>query len=65
MKYLFMRNYYSLLLALFFPLVFFQAQNVSDDFEGSGTITTWYGDNCGSSGGLGSTTCLIVLQLLM
>ncbi|MFK7756854.1 MAG: family 16 glycosylhydrolase [Flavobacteriales bacterium] len=23
------------------------AQTVQDDFEGNGTITTWYGDNCG------------------
>ncbi|MEL7004043.1 MAG: beta-glucanase, partial [Bacteroidota bacterium] len=23
------------------------AQTVEDDFEGEGTITTWFGDNCG------------------
>ena len=38
---------------LYFIIVFLlclntiEAQIVEDDFEGSGTITSWYGDNCG------------------
>jgi len=36
-----------LLLSIFFGLVInINAQNVEDNFEGSGTITTWFGDNC-------------------
>lgn len=35
------------LLVISFLLAFISnAQTVQDDFEGSGTITTWYGDNC-------------------
>ncbi|HSF90488.1 MAG TPA: family 16 glycosylhydrolase [Saprospiraceae bacterium] len=33
------------LLLLYLPLIS-SAQAVQDDFEGNGTITTWYGDNC-------------------
>jgi len=29
-----------------------QTQMVKDDFEGNGTITSWYGDNCGLETGL-------------
>lgn len=35
-----------LLVTLCLPL-FALAQTVSDDFEGNGTINTWYGDDCG------------------
>jgi beta-glucanase (GH16 family) len=41
-----MRNLFTLLAITFFTTIFSQ-QNVADDFEGSGTITTWYGDACG------------------
>ncbi len=42
-----MRNflYYIALVSSF--LVSTQAQNISDNFEGSGNITTWFGDACG------------------
>lgn len=38
-------RYFYFLLFLLGTLV--NAQVVQDDFEGGGTITTWYGDNCG------------------
>ena len=38
---------YSFLILLFISFLPSKAQNVSDDFEGNGTITSWYGDNCG------------------
>tara|TARA_R110002073_G_scaffold145532_2_gene297650 strand:- start:14732 stop:16357 length:1626 start_codon:yes stop_codon:yes gene_type:complete len=41
-----MRNYYFILFS-FFSLSLFSQQTVEDNFEGSGTITTWFGDNCG------------------
>ena len=41
-----MRSYLPIFLA--FVTFLFQAQTtVEDDFEGSGTITSWYGDDCG------------------
>ncbi|WGD34766.1 family 16 glycosylhydrolase [Olleya sp. YS] len=39
-----MRHFY---LLLFFLCSLVNAQVVQDDFEGGGTITSWYGDNCG------------------
>lgn len=37
-----------LLLLLFtYSVVGYSQQTVEDDFEGSGTITTWFGDDCG------------------
>lgn len=41
-----MQNLFTLLALTFFTSLFSQ-QNVTDDFEGNGTITTWAGDNCG------------------
>jgi hypothetical protein len=41
-----MQNLFTLLAVTFFTSIFSQ-QNVADDFEGNGTITTWAGDNCG------------------
>ena len=41
-----MQNLCTLLALTFFTSIFSQ-QNVTDDFEGNGTITTWAGDNCG------------------
>jgi beta-glucanase (GH16 family) len=41
-----MRNLFTLLALAFFTTIFSQ-QNVEDDFEGSGTISSWFGDNCG------------------
>ncbi|MEN0003520.1 MAG: family 16 glycosylhydrolase [Bacteroidota bacterium] len=39
---------HTLLLGLFLSLSSLSyAQPVQDDFEGNGTITTWFGDNCG------------------
>ncbi|EDP69845.1 beta-glucanase precursor [Flavobacteriales bacterium ALC-1] len=40
-----MKNLYSLILC--FSVLCLNAQVVEDDFEGNGTITTWYGDDCG------------------
>ena len=41
-------KYYFTLFILFASIsVCSQVQTVEDDFEGSGTITTWYGDECG------------------
>ncbi len=47
-----MTRFYKLFLSILtisFPLFGFSqnATNVNDDFEGSGTISTWAGDNCG------------------
>ena len=39
-------RYICLGLLLMFTISF-QSQTVEDDFEGAGTITTWYGDDCG------------------
>ena len=40
-----------LFLVLFFITITFvglsQVQSVQDDFEGNGTITSWYADDCG------------------
>ncbi|WP_104808379.1 glycoside hydrolase family 16 protein [Polaribacter filamentus] len=41
-----MQNLFTLLALTFFASIFSQ-QNVVDDFEGNGTITTWAGDDCG------------------
>jgi beta-glucanase (GH16 family) len=41
-----MRNLFTLLAITFLTSIFSQ-QNVLDDFEGNGTITTWAGDDCG------------------
>lgn len=42
-----MRDIYVLGLVLLFSFSMPSAQIIEDDFEGTGTITTWYGDNCG------------------
>lgn len=43
-----MRNFSPLiLLALFLPFGCHAQTLLQDDFEGNGTITTWYGDDCG------------------
>jgi beta-glucanase (GH16 family) len=36
----------SILFLYFSNLILAQTQTVEDDFEGNGTITTWYGDDC-------------------
>jgi beta-glucanase (GH16 family) len=41
-----MNRFYVVILLLIIPLVQFDAQNIEDDFEGNGTITTWFGDDC-------------------
>jgi len=41
-----MPRLYSILLLLFCLPSIAIAQTVEDDFEGNGTISTWYGDNC-------------------
>ena len=41
-----MQNLFTLLAITFLTSIFSQ-QNVLDDFEGNGTITTWAGDACG------------------
>ncbi len=41
-----MRNLFTLL-AIIFSTSIFSQQNVQDDFEGNGTITSWFGDDCG------------------
>ena len=38
-----MRYFYLLCILLSISV---NSQNVEDDFEGSGTITSWYADNC-------------------
>jgi beta-glucanase (GH16 family) len=40
-----MKNFYILGL-LFLSINIFSQQNIQDDFEGNGTITTWSGDDC-------------------
>ena len=37
---------FSTLIILFCLPILAKSQTVQDDFEGNGTITTWYGDNC-------------------
>ena len=39
-----MRYFYLIITLLTYNI---HAQNVEDDFEGGGTITSWYGDDCG------------------
>lgn len=41
-----MKNSFIVLL-LFFCLPLFSQQTVEDDFEGNGTIASWFGDDCG------------------
>jgi beta-glucanase (GH16 family) len=41
-----MLKLFSLAILLLCLPIFSNAQTVQDDFEGNGTITTWYGDNC-------------------
>jgi beta-glucanase (GH16 family) len=41
-----MRNLFTLL-AIIFSTSIFSQQNVQDNFEGNGTITSWFGDDCG------------------
>lgn len=41
-----MHKYLSLLTLLLCLPIIASSQTVQDDFEGNGTITTWYGDNC-------------------
>jgi len=46
---------FRLVLTLLFGFTFHavgQTQMVKDDFEGNGTISTWFGDNCGMTPGL-------------
>ena len=49
LKNLIMRSY-TILVAIFFSFlsgqILAQTQTVEDDFEGNGTITTWFGDDC-------------------
>ena len=42
-----MRNLYFLLVCITSLYSFSQELTVEDDFEGNGTIVTWYGDDCG------------------
>ena len=42
-----MRNLYFVLVCISSLYSFSQEQSVEDDFEGNGTIVTWYGDDCG------------------
>ena len=59
---------------LFFIIVVFvnssKAQTISDNFQGNGTITTWFGDNCGMNNSFtnpfqtGINTSTKVLQYL-
>ena len=41
-----MRNLILLIIVIFSSHIFAQNQTVEDDFEGNGTITNWFGDNC-------------------
>jgi beta-glucanase (GH16 family) len=41
-----MRNLILLIIIFFSSHIFAQNQTVEDDFEGNGTITNWFGDNC-------------------
>ena len=41
-----MRNLILLIIIIFSSHIFAQNQTVEDDFEGNGTITNWFGDNC-------------------
>lgn len=38
---------FSFFISLFFFLININAQTPQDDFEGTGNITSWYGDDCG------------------
>lgn len=41
-----MRNYLYLFIFCSFSYISVQSQNITDDFEGNGNITTWFGDDC-------------------
>ena len=41
-----MRNLILLIIIIFSSHIFAQNQTVEDDFEGNGTITNWFGDDC-------------------
>ena len=41
-----MHKYFLLFACLFFASIYSYAQTVQDDFEGNGTITNWFGDDC-------------------
>ena len=41
-----MRNLILLIIIIFSSHIFAQNQTIEDDFEGNGTITNWFGDNC-------------------
>ena len=41
-----MRNLILIIIIIFSSHIFAQNQTVEDDFEGNGTITNWFGDNC-------------------
>lgn len=41
-----MRNLILLIIVIFSSHIFAQNQTVEDDFEGNGTITNWFGDDC-------------------
>jgi beta-glucanase (GH16 family) len=45
-QYLKMKNVVLLILIFFLNHMFAQNQTIEDDFEGNGTITNWFGDNC-------------------
>ena len=45
-QYLKMKNIVLLILIFFLNHMFAQNQTIEDDFEGNGTITNWFGDNC-------------------
>ncbi len=45
-KFTTMRQYLSILALFLFVPSIIKSQSVKDDFEGNGTITTWYGDDC-------------------
>ena len=41
-----MRNLILIIIIFFSSHIYSQNQTVEDDFEGNGTITNWFGDNC-------------------
>ena len=46
MSLIFDHKYFLFIICFLVNLSVVFAQNVQDDFEGNGTITTWFGDNC-------------------
>jgi len=41
-----MKYFLTLFVCLLYLPTILQAQTVQDDFEGNGTITSWFGDDC-------------------